>query len=138
MTLQDLKNLRALKFEIREQQNRLEHLERIVLSPTSSRITGMPRGSPDPTDSRIQRMICDISDLRVLIIEQQARRAREQAEAERWIAELPDSFTRNVIRWRFVDGLNWKAVYRKARQIKDNTSVESVKKLCYRLFDEKN
>ena len=77
-------------------------------------------------------MAAEIVDLQAIIAARQIQCIHERARLERWISSIPDSFTRQIFAYRFIEGYSWVRV---ARIIGGNTPA-SVKQRCYRYLKE--
>lgn len=129
MTLRELSQLYYLKKEIEHDQQRLAELRSDLLSPKSPSYDGMPK-SPNP-DPAMERRIAQMADLEAMIQTKIDRCVDERQKLERYIAEIPDSLTRQIFTLRFAEGLTWERV---ADGIGSNS--DSVKKTCYRYLDK--
>lgn len=125
MTLRELSQLYYLKKEIEHDRQRLAELLSDLLSPKSPSYDGMPK-SPNP-DPSMERRIAQIADLEAMIQAKIDRCVDERQKLELYIAEIPDSLTRQIFTLRFVEGLTWERV---ADGI--GSSSYSVKHICYR------
>ena len=132
MTLKELSQLYWLNREIEADQKRLDDLSRIAGSPASPELTGMPH-APHNGDSRVERMVAEIVDLQAIIATKQIQCIHERARLERWINDIPDSLTRQIFRFRFVNGLSWVQV---AYAVGGGNTEGSVRKRCYRYMRE--
>ena len=130
MTIKELSQLYWLKREIKMDQKRLEELEWSVI-PGSPIISDMPSGSHS-NESRVEKMVAEIVDLKAIIAAKQIQCIHEQQRLERYIAGIPDSETRMIFTYRFIDGLSWERV---AICIGDGNTADRVKKVCYRYLD---
>ena len=128
MTVKELSQLYWLNKEIEADQKRLEELEHLASAPSISRLTGMPH-APNRTDSKVERLAAEIVDLKAIIAARQIQCIHERARLERWISAIPDSLTRQVFYYRFVDGMSWSQV---AQSIDGGNTEGSVKMICYR------
>lgn len=128
MTVKELSQLYWLTREIEADQRRLEELEQAAGAPSSSRVTGMPH-APNRNDSKVERLVAEIVDLQAIIAARQIQCIHKRARLERWINTIPDSLTRQVFHYRFVDGLTWDQV---AQRVGGGNTMEGVKKRCYR------
>lgn len=133
MTIQQLKNLYFLDREIKAAQQRIDELERLAGSPAGPNLTGMPRSTGDPADSRVSRLVCEIVDLKAVLYAKQLQLIHEKNIVERWIADIPDSLTRLVFALRFVHLYSWVKV---ACNVGNGMSESGVKSICYRYLKE--
>ena len=134
MTLKELSQLYWLNREIEADQKRLEELEALIGSPSSPQLTGMPH-APNSFDSKTERLVAEIVDLQAIIATKQIQCIHERARLERWINDIPDSVTRLIFRYRFVNGLQWGQV---AAFIGEGTTPDRAKKICYRYIDRQD
>jgi hypothetical protein len=107
-------------------QKRLEEL-RDLMEPGAPSYDGMPGGATD-SHGKPERLAADIVDLEAVIAAKQIQCIHERARLERYIADIPDSLTRQIFQLRYVQGETWDQV---ARSIGGITS-DSAKKTCYR------
>lgn len=107
MTKKELSQLYYLNREIEEQQRRLEELESLATSCTST-ITGMPK-SPGVTD-RLAKYAAEIADLRGLIDLNIKKCFYELNRINRYINTLEDSQMRQILSLRYINGLTWQQV----------------------------
>lgn len=127
MTLKELSQLYYLNREIEMDQRRLEELRAKADSPSSGRLTGMPR---NPTvENKIERYVAEIVDLSVIIATKQQQCIHERNRLERYISDISDSLTRQIFTLRFINGLNWVQV---AAHIGGGNTELGVKQRFYR------
>lgn len=131
MTLKELSQLYWLNREIEADQRRLDELERLIGSPSSPQMDGMPH-TPSNNESKVERVVAEVVDLQAIIAARQIQCIHERARLERWISEIPDSLTRQIFHYRFAECLSWSAV---AQRIGGGNAEESVKKRCYRYLN---
>lgn len=130
MTLKELSQLYYLNREIEMDQERLADLKtRVGLS--SPQMDGMPHGSGHG-ESKVEKVAAEIVDLQAIIAAKQIQCIHERARLERYISHIPDSLTRMIFTFRFVNGLPWAQV---AASIGGDNKEDSVKKVCYRYLD---
>lgn len=127
MTLKELSQLYYLTREIEADQRRLEELEQAAGAPSSSHLTGMPH-APSRNDSKVERLAAEIVDLQAIIAARQIQCIHERARLERWISEIPDSLTRQIFHYRFVEGMSWVQV---AFVIGGNNNAGNISERCY-------
>ena len=132
MTLKELSQLYWLNREIARDQRRLDELSRLAGSASAAPLTGMP-SAPHNNESKVERMAAEIVDLQAIIATKQIQRIHECARLERWINTIPDSLTRQVFSYRFVDCLSWVQV---ALSIGGGNTADGVRKRCYRYMRE--
>lgn len=131
MTLKELSQLYYLNREIKADQNRLDELNRMIGAPSVPPISDMPR-APHGVDSKVERLAAEIVDLQAIIAARQIQCIHERARLERWISDIPDSLTRLIFTYRFVDCLSWKRV---ADAVGGGNTEGGVKMICYRYLD---
>lgn len=132
MTLKELSQLYYLTREIEADQKRLDELEQLAEAPSGAQLTGMPR-APFSNSSKVERLAAEIVDLQAIIAARQIQCIHERARLERWISEIPDSFTRQVFTLRFAESLSWMDVAdRMTEQYGEDFTDYAVKQRCYR------
>ena len=131
MTIKELSQLYWLNKEIEMDQKRLEELEWSAI-PGSPIISDMPTGSHN-NESKVEKIAAEIVDLKVIIAAKQIQCIHERQRLERYIAEIPDSETRMIFTYRFVEGLSWGDV---AICVGDGNTADRVKKVCYRYLND--
>ena len=132
MTLKELSQLYYLNREIEMDMERMERL-RAQTMPAIQILSGMPK-SPGTADKTAQ-YAAEISDLRGIIEAKQRQCIYERSRLERYIADIPDSLTRQIFTLRFVNGLRWDQV---AACIGGNNTEAGVKMICYRYIKANN
>ena len=105
MTLKELSQLYYINREIERDQERLEQLRTSVSAPGAPNYDGMPK-SPS-FENRL----------------------------ERYIAEIPDSLTRQIFQLRFINGLTWTQI---AFSVGGGNTEEGVRKRVYRYLEQEN
>lgn len=128
MTLKELSQLYYLRNEIKKDRERLESLRQRSYALPSAKVTGMPGGG-NAAGSNIDRYVPAVTDLERIIAEKIARCAVEQTKLENYIADIPDSLTRQIFTERFINGRSWVRV---AYNVGGYNSEDGVKKICYR------
>lgn len=131
MTLKDLSQLYYLNREIEMLIKRLRTLESET-APASPSLSGMPR-SKSNNSSRVENEALKIIELRNILDERKKRLEVEKLRLENYINTIPDSLTRQIFVYRFVNGLPWEQV---AACIGGNNTADSVKKCCYRYLSK--
>ena len=104
MTKKELSQLFYLNREIEQDEQRLRELQSKATKATQI-ISGMPRGGGE--QQKIEKFVADIIDLKAIIAAKQQQCIYEQSRLERYIADIPDSLTRQIFALRFINGLNW-------------------------------
>lgn len=131
MTKKELSQLYWLRREIEEDRCRLDELEAIAASPASPRYDGMPH-APGAGDG-MARMAAEIVDLKAIISAKQQQCIHERNRLERYIADIPDSLTRQIFALRFVKGLSWWQV---AARVGGNNTGDGVRMRVNRYLEE--
>lgn len=132
MTLKELSQLYWLNREIEMDMDRLQDLESKAAVPKSQNLDGMPHNSG--YGDSVARMVAEIVDLKAIIAAKQQQCIHERSRLERYIADIPDSLTRQVFSLRFINGLGWAQV---AASVGGGNTESAVKKRCYRYLDKK-
>lgn len=134
MTLKELSQLYYLNREIERDQERLEKLRASASAPGAPNYGGMPK-SPS-FENRLERYIAEeIVDLEAIIQAKITQCLHERARLERYIAEIPDSLTRQIFQLRFINGLTWVQI---AFSVGGGNTEGSVKMICYRYINKSN
>lgn len=131
MTLKELSQLYHLGREIERDQEQLEELRAKVSAPSAQGCDGMPK-SPG-YENQLERYIAAIVDLEAIIRAKITQCVYERNRLERYIADIPDSLTRQIFTLRFVKGFSWVQV---AMHVGGNNTENSVKKTCYRYLEK--
>nr|DAY73525.1 MAG TPA: Protein of unknown function (DUF722) [Caudoviricetes sp.] len=126
MTLKELSQLYYLNREIEDLTNKIAELE-AKATDTSVKITGMPRGSG--TGDKIGRAVEELCYYKSKLINRLARCRIELIRLNDYISACPDSLTRQILTYRFVNGLPWNQV---AAHIGYPATEWSVKDAAYR------
>lgn len=132
MTLKELSQLYYLNREIKMDQRRLEELRTKAESPSTARITGMPRAS-GVTD-KVSKYAAEIADLKGIIDANVQRCFYELNRLNRYISKLPDPYMRTILTLRFVNGMSWRQV---AAGIGGNNTEDGVRMACSRFLKQK-
>ena len=127
MTLKELSQLYYLRKEIEMDKQRLEALRAKAQSPASASSDGTPR--TQNTVSRVERYTAAIVELEAVIAAKREQCIYERARLEKYIAEIPDSYIRQIFTYRFVNGLSWITV---SIRLGGKNTADGVKKACYR------
>lgn len=133
ISVADLSQYYYLKREIEEDKETLEAL-RCKILPGTPITDGMPRGSKYH-GSKTERLATKLVDLENIIEEKILENTQELIRLERFISSIPDSYTRLIFIYRFVDGMTWDQV---ALNISLCLTSDSVKKQCYRYIRKMN
>jgi hypothetical protein len=135
MTLKEPSQLYYLNREIEMDKKRLAELQQKAYGISSSKISSEPRGSATAKNAGYERYVAEIADLEAIIMAKQMQCLHERNRLERYIADIPDSLTRMIFTYRFINGLSWLQV---AYHIGGYNTEDSVKKVCYRHIDSEN
>ena len=114
--------------------SRLE--QRIALYSSAGRVSDTVRGSMEcfPFTQRTFRIEGESAKLRKLQAQLKRRRARlvlELADIETYVDGIDDSFMRQIITARFIEGRSWRQV---AMTVGGGNTEGSVKKACQRFL----
>ncbi len=131
MTLRELSQLYYLNREIERDKRELERLKWKSVSPRTQRMTGMPHGNGH--ENIMEMHIAAIADLEGLIRAKMTQCIYERNRLERYIADIPDSLTRQIFALRFINGMSWVQV---AMHVGGSNTEDSVKKTCYRYLEK--
>lgn len=105
MTRERLNQYRYLQKEIEADTLRLRELRADATAPAVAKITGLP--NVKGFDSHVERYAVRIAELEKVIADKIERCIAERIAIEKWIADVPDSITRQIITLRFVKGYSW-------------------------------
>lgn len=125
MTNKELSQLYYLNREIEAERKRILSL-REAATATNAKISGLPHVGRIADKTSIAAEIADA--VRAMEYKQQLA-VVEYNRLTRYIAGVEDSLMRQILRFRYIDGLSWKAV---AMRIGGNNTASSVKKKAYR------
>lgn len=117
MTTKELEQLQYLKQEIEEETLRLEELRADATAPAVVKITGLPKVKG--FESHVERYTVKIAQLEAVIADKIEHCIDERLRLEKYIADIPDSLTRQVFVLRFVKGFNWIKVGQLLRMTED-------------------
>ncbi len=129
MTLKELSQLYYLKKEIQLDTERLAELRQ---KSTSAGAVQLGKSKSRSITSKIERYAEEIADLEAIIRSKQEQCIHERNRLERYIADIPDSLTRQIFKLRFIGGLSWGQVAAKTGNTED-----AAKKACYRYIQQK-
>lgn len=130
MTLQELSQLYHLKSKREKLHDRVMELRSEAASLSLPRLDGMPR-APSRNESRTERYAVKIADMTTRLAEIEREMIREECRLQRFISGLPDSRTRLILRYRFIDCLTWQQV---AKRMGGYTDTEESVKVFFRRF----
>lgn len=131
MTIKELSQLYYLNREIEDCQKKLEELES-QRGVSAVVIDDMPHGK-GPAKSRVEQLAAEIVDLQAIIHAKQIECLHERNRLERYIAEIPDSLTRQIFEYRFANCLPWHQV---ALHIGGDNTADSVRMACKRYLEK--
>ena len=126
MTLKELSQLYYLKREIEDLKDKISKLEDKA-TDTSVKITGMPRGAG--AGDKIGRAVAELDYYKAKLTNRLEQCYIEVIRLDDYISACPDSLTRQILTYRFVNGLSWNQV---AAHIGHTVTVWSVKDTAYR------
>lgn len=129
VTLEELNQLNDLKKEIKDERDRLVTLRTKVYGSTGT-LNGVPGGGNN--ESKISRYYPLISSIEAIIDEKILEALLQVERLERYIANIPDSYTRRIFTLRFVEGMEWQDV---AQKIGGGNSWKSISNICYRYIN---
>lgn len=127
MTYQQLKNLRFLKNEIRYLKRKIDECEKNVGALCSPSFTEVHSAAANI--SQPEREAESIDELRALYAERLKTYNEELIKAERFIAEISDSYTRLIFSLRFIDGCSWQKI---ATTVGGNNTADNMRKVVFR------
>ena len=127
MTLKELSQLYYLNREIESDRERLARLRARVLSYGTPDLSGMPKGNSG--DNRLERLIAEIVDLEAIISAKELQCVHEKSRLERYIADIPDSLTRQIFTLRFSEGQSW---IKAAMTIGGGNTEDGIRQRVYR------
>lgn len=132
MTKKELSQLYWLNREIEQDKKRLAELETSATNCTTGEITGMPHwtGNMD----KLGNYAAEIADLKALIELNIQKCWYELNRLNRYIQSVEDSFMRQVLTYRYVNGMSWDQV---AFNIGGRNTGDGVRK-AHNRFLEKN
>ncbi|MCI8389002.1 MAG: hypothetical protein HFE63_11145 [Clostridiales bacterium] len=133
MTIHELSQLYQLNREIEMDKERLEKLRSLALTPSGPNLTGMPGGCSN--ENRLERNVAEIADLEAIISAKVTQCLYERNRLERYIADIPDSLTRQIFTLRFINGFSWNAC---AAHIGGNNTWKNLSNICYRYIEKSN
>lgn len=129
MTWQQLDEHFELVEKLIQSRELVERL-RASLGLKAQNLSGMPRGNG--VGDLIDNSVVEIVRVEQKTEKLAARVAESQKPIDEWIDSIEDVYTQTILRLRFIYGLQWKEV---ASTVGGGNTAESVKMVCYRLFD---
>ena len=110
MTKERLRRYREIKKEARQIRDKLEEIESRLYSPKGQLLTGMPSAPPPGGGTVTEALIDRHAQLVQMYRDQLTVLEEEQLAVETAIASLEDSTARQLMRYRYIDGLKWEEV----------------------------
>lgn len=129
MTIRELSQLYYLNREISDLKLKIAEIE-AKATDTSVKITGMPH-APTAGD-KIEKLIAELDYYKSTLNNRLEQCRLELIRLNDYISKCDDSLTRQILTYRFVNGLPWTQV---AASI-GSTSEYAVKKTAYRYIKE--
>lgn len=108
MTIKELSQLYWLNREIADLRKRAADIEDRTGSPSSPDLSGMPKGGGGT--GKVEAGAIECADIHAQIIEMQHRCEQERERLNGYINGIPDSFLRQIFRYKFLDFMTWEAV----------------------------
>jgi len=112
MTYDDLYQLRDLEREIKRYDQRIDELRAQRTAINAPAFDREPSGRNDSPgrESKIERLTAEIIDLEELLRLSREKRVIEKQRLERYISQVDDSLTRQVMELRFNAQLSWNQI----------------------------
>ena len=134
MTYDDLYQLRDLDREIRRYDQRIDELRAQRSSISAPSFDREPSGRNDSPGraSKIERLTAEIIDLEELLRLSREKRVVEKQRLERYISQVEDSLTRQVMELKFNAGLSWNEI---AARLGPGYTVGSLKMMLSRYLE---
>lgn len=126
MTLKELSQLYYLNREIEDLKFKISELE-AKATDTSVKITGMPHSAG--AGDKIGQAVAELDYYRAKLTDRLERCRIELIRLNDYISACPDSLTRQILTYRFVNGLSWNQV---AANVGMSATEYSVKHIAYR------
>lgn len=126
MTLKELSQLYYLNREIEDLKNKISELE-AKATDTSVKITGMPHGAG--AGDKIGRAVAELDYYKAKLTNRLEQCRIELVRLNDYISACPDSLTRQILTYRFVNGLSWNRV---AASVGMSATEYAVKHIAYR------
>lgn len=129
MTKDELERLSVLNIELRRDLERLCELRSIASGRTSS-ISGLPHIGMLRDNTGLYLAMID--ELKQIIMERVLESIIEYAKLNAFVNDIPDPLLRQIILYRFVDGLKWRQI---AARIGGNNTEDSVRNCVNRYLN---
>lgn len=107
MTINDLEEYRILKIEIKELMEELQEILNCTIG--SPALSGMPI-SKGSTISTVEKTAQKRLKLQTILSEKLDKRLEKQIEIEDFLDTIEDIDVRLIIRYRFIQGLDWQEI----------------------------
>ncbi len=130
MTKQELSQLYFLGREIQHDQERLKELK-CAIEGKGMRITGIPRNI-NITDL-VSKYAAELADLENQMDSHIQKCLQELSKLKRYIDGVDNSFMRQILTLRYINGYSWKRV---ALKIGGGNTADSIRKYCYRYLEK--
>lgn len=127
MTLKELSQLYWLRREVIMDARRLIELETMMNGISGMTETGIK--------DRTGETAVEIEELRNILADKQYKALMERNKLEQYIASVDDSYMRQILTLRFVDGNSWKKV---AMEMGGNNTADGIRKACRRFIANEN
>lgn len=124
MTLKELSQVYYLKRDIKDLKQRISELE-YSITDTSAKISGMPHTGK--SGDKIGHFSTEIIYYKSVLNEKLKEYTAEFIRLFNYISACPDSLTRLILKYRFIDGMSWNQV---AAEI--GISESAAKQIAYR------
>ena len=135
MTLKELSQLYYIRREIERLKKDLEEIRAELFALNGLNCDGMPRGKKNKRAEHIDMLLDKKQKLESIKVERIIQCEEERDRLENYIANIPDSLTRQIFSLRFVDCLPWRQV---AYSIGGNNTEESVRQTAKRYVNMQN
>lgn len=133
MTFKEMNQLYYLNREIENDKRKLNQLRNLLTSPYGSKPLTFPKNIPK--ENKTVNYITEISDLENVINAKIKRCLQERVRLEEYIAQIPDSLTRQIFTYRFINGLSFTQI---SIMIGGGNSAAGVRKRVERYFNREN
>ena len=131
MTYRQLNNLRYLKKEVKYLERKLKDASCDMGALHSPSLSGLPSASSRL--SQPEREAEKVDELRRLYEKQLEAYAAELVAAEKYIADIADSYTRLIFSMRFIDGFGWRKI---AMTVGGGNTPDGMRKVVVRYLEK--
>lgn len=132
MTIKELSQLYWLNHEICDLRKRIAETEARTGSPSSPDLSGMPKGGGFGT-GKVEAGAIECADLYAQLVKMERDCEQERERLTKYIDSIPDSFLRQIFRYKFLDCQTWEAV---AGKLPGVYTGSGVRKKVTRYLDE--